>query len=327
MKLLLSVLMIFSMIFCASANSAPLPSWVLHPPSDNENFLYGVGQGTTNEEVVTSALNSIASKLEISINSSFTNTEELTVTGEEKSFSKQAKNLISANVGRIKFSGYEIVSNCFEGNQEYALIKIDKKLFIRNKIDELVECIDRLERVMALAKEKTLLQSYLLLKKNQNILQDAQRINTILYVLDNKSLLEKMKKIATKYNIVEDGISNKIKICVVCFQTEDKLKSIVENFLNNSNLKLVRDIGENDTDVVIVNIVTKITSAEIYNSKIVKMSVLLEVMDVGKTVIKSTGVESKGVSVISFDQAKEAAIVNFSKALATKNVYEVLGLN
>ena len=49
--------------------SKPNPSWILNPPKDTKDFIYGVGEANNRKAAIKSALADLISKISLTVNS------------------------------------------------------------------------------------------------------------------------------------------------------------------------------------------------------------------------------------------------------------------
>jgi len=113
-----------------------IPQWHINPPNDNAMFLYGSGCGLSQEESQHKALNRIASKISITIESIFESDTQERVFNSEHFNSSVTKQKIKSSVESMKFSNYRISRNILVNGQYYTLIELDREKFFYTKLKE-----------------------------------------------------------------------------------------------------------------------------------------------------------------------------------------------
>lgn len=109
------------------------PSWFTETKADTASQYYGYGVGDSQEDAVKAALNDIASKIAVTIESSYTSMQ--TVSGD--SFVNERKNEILANVKKMKFNNHEVMKTVKDSDEVYVLVSVDREQLLEEKKSEL----------------------------------------------------------------------------------------------------------------------------------------------------------------------------------------------
>jgi len=117
-KLNKSILYILTIILfgaCASKKPAveykpqKLPSWYLQPYNDTK-LLYGTGEGKNQDEAVANALNTLVSKLSISISSKYESQTNISQHSYNKKSSQKLPSLLNHSTKRAKIYTFLVKS-------------------------------------------------------------------------------------------------------------------------------------------------------------------------------------------------------------------------
>lgn len=109
------------------------PSWFTETKADTASQYYGYGTGETQEDAVKAALNEIASKIAVTIESRYASMQ--TVSGE--GFVNERKNEILANVKKMKFNNHEVMKSVNDSDEIYVLVRVDREQLLEEKKSEL----------------------------------------------------------------------------------------------------------------------------------------------------------------------------------------------
>ncbi|MFT7004339.1 MAG: hypothetical protein ACJAWW_001697 [Sulfurimonas sp.] len=138
------LLLIFTAIFfsgCGGSSPAPtvkavpIPAWINSPlPSDNNQFMYGMGIESDREAAIKAALSDMVSKLGTTIESSFQSNQEV----HGSYASSTVKNQIKSDVSKIKINNYKVVKSYKVSYREFAvMIETDKQELVSGLKDNL----------------------------------------------------------------------------------------------------------------------------------------------------------------------------------------------
>jgi hypothetical protein len=201
------------LFFISCANPQP-PKWLINPPKDNSLYFYAAGEGYTKKEAVKSALNDIASRINVKITSEFV--------VNKGSYNNKIYNdtyrLIKAEVKNIKLN-YEILKTKKIDKKIYVLLKVDKEKLITSLKSDINNEIKRLSSLL----------------KTENPCKKVKNA----YIV-----LQKLKSLNSKISILNYFIPS-VYDTKKLFNTALKLKStpfkIKANYFKNENLNLLSE--------------------------------------------------------------------------------------
>jgi hypothetical protein len=282
-------------------SSNTIPSWYLKPNSNSDDFLYGVGSGETMSTAKNEALNSMASRLSVSV---YSNTTSITKSTNSGSYSKFNVKKLQLDVEKIKFNDYQIVKSSVANDNYYVLLSVDRKKLYKQKFDELRELDRKIENIYYRASKQSALENLRMQDEFFTILDKANSKSNNLLAINPDFYKEQF---SIKYNKMKFDFS-KIK---------DSLKFGVKS--RNFSKPLVAFLTKNDLTVVNsganvkFDIIEDIQYSNYNGWKIAKCNLLINVISNGKTL------NSKNISVTGRStSSNKSAVQNANKSLIKK---------
>lgn len=304
---------------------AAVPHWFLTPPSDDSSSLYGVGEGESLKSARDDALNTLASKLSVSISSTLSKNETQSTFGSSVSYNKDVSQHLQSEVKKISFTNYEIVSNGIENGRTYVLVKVDKEKFLEEKKQEVAEMEKEMGLNVAKAKTLPILERFSLLKESVATADKAKTLVTIITSLttDYKKDIHLAQYAAYKLAL-EDSI-NDISVYVAGNDDDKVFKDVIREELTVQKIKVAKNFKASKNSVI-VEIETNPTVKNIYGRYMAKVYVTINLKNNESDVVNSTKIECNGNSSLDAKSAITAAGKNFAKQVKEKGVLSLLGL-
>ena len=278
------------------------PSWFTETKSDTASQYYGYGAGDTQEDAVKAALNDIASKIAVTIESSYASMQ--TVSGD--SFVNERKNEILANVKKMKFNNHEVMKSVNDSDEIYVLVRVDREQLLEEKKSELDILSSKLSEEQASIQNTSDIEKY---KTIMMLEDDLKTLNETFFM--SKSIVPSFEgdEYAELYKNFKKMMVNS-KSGIVLFIDGDTAVSknyakVFSNYLSKQGIK-VSQTKANAILMVTTNIKEKkveSTSEAIKNSKFasVELSTVLKKAD--GTQIASNSTRFVNNSSASYDDA------------------------
>lgn len=315
------------LLYAQQTSAYSIPKWFLNPPRDTQATLYGIGESTTVEGATKEALNQIASKLSVTIGSTWEKTEEQATTGRNASYSGNIRNNVKSEVADISFNNYEVVNNEVEGPNIYVLVSVNRSTLLAEKKNDLTNLDTTIQNLYSAAQKKSIIERLVDHSRIEKEINKATQLLGLVYSLDPSF---EPRPYFDKYNTyLDEGRKafNDVHIFLSAFSAAQEVISIVKEHLNNANLSIVPSKDDSDTNLVMLSIKTDTKKMELYSSKMVKVFTTFEVRTFANKIIASSQIEAKGSSMISYEEAIKAAALNLDAALKKKGILNVLGIN
>ncbi len=218
-----------------SKKSQP-PAWYLQPKKDNAFYLYGTGSGRNRNEAINDALSFIASKVNVTINSTFETSKGVFQNNDHSDSYKQLRKETHSKIQNINFSDYNVVKEKNIDGHYFVLIKIDKEKNANLMYSKAKNDIESVKHYLNLNDKVKILKTYpaLIKKIKQDIfnlyiaqtLADIKNVNkTIQYAIKLKNAFEQ------KLNTISININTK----------QYKIASLAKDVLGKLNIPVSKN--------------------------------------------------------------------------------------
>ena len=314
-KLCLGVGIVLFLTACMGSPS--YPDWYKKLNQDTSRYAYGTGEGYDKEEAVIRALNVIASKISVSVESTSTSNINITTEDGEESYHRNVNQNVVNYVEKVELSNYKVQKvEEIDDNKYAVLVRVDKELnanLLLSKIDEHIKEYNQL-----------------LSGKGSNPVETFKRYGRAKARIENEDMkncsiakgLYPSSRSSERSNILID-IKNKMKQYqdTVSFSVQCNLKGYENILVDEISSKGFATQGAGSS----IQIVGKIQEKElaVMGNNILKAKIELSVqyngMLLGKELL-SVGAKSR----TSYKQAKEFTLRNFRKRLKEKHIIEKL---
>jgi len=313
-----SLTILFILLFNIGCVGSPsYPDWFSKTPPDTAQYIYGARDGETKEEAISNALNAIASKIRVSVESSSSIRTNIRTDNEEEEYSKDSTQTVKNNVQKIEFSNYVVKQEEKLSDEKYAvLVQVDKALnakLLLTKIDT------------DIAKYNQLLST-----NHKNPIATVKTYNDSIKQIKNRNLID----CATVKNFmpnsdVNERINNLLEI-------EKKMTQYQGNIIfsingNNSAYKdvLTKQITEKGfrtsggSSNITISMNVNESKLKVLGNNILKSTIELTVKS-GGTVIGQSRISVGAKSRTGYDQAREFTLKKFEARLRDKKIIENL---
>ncbi|MCE3255423.1 MAG: hypothetical protein K0R25_917 [Rickettsiaceae bacterium] len=311
-KYLISTLFFLALFSCSSSNEPKqlnqLPSWYVSPKQSDLQNLYGVGEGYTLFEASKSALNNLAGKLLTTISSE----TSILLESNKYATNEQSRQKINEVVSNITFSNYKVSNSASFKGRIYVEIAVDRDQFIAEYNQKLSDLNKKMADIFVGAQGKTILEKLNDLEKVNNLSLEAASISSILAGLGDSRNFKSNLNLYSNYQNSYQSLANKIEFYI---DSDDAPKAVVRSImkdLNQKKLKIVKSKDLSNPNLVIVKIDSEIVEQKIYGSNIAKLKVNFNLLSNQNKIIKSGSFENSGASVVSKEEAVNAAIAGMN---------------
>ena len=307
-----------SLAFCA------LPSWVANPPMDDQNYLYGVGEGDSIKQARDDALTMLVSKLNVTVSSSLSRTETQSTLGETIIHNKNVKNETKSEVKKISFNTHEIIANEREEGRNYILVRVDKQKFVTEKTSE----IDALEKIMAQkandAKNRDIVERFSLLKEVVALSQQSATLVDVVGALQSYPT-DEHKTVYASYRRELDKTIDEVRAFVASEGSAKIFGDVVRAELVANNIKTSKKYNGTKNELFI-DVDTQYAIKFIYSRYMAKVKVIVALKKEDDT-LYTTSLECFGNSAIDEQSALNAAAKDFKNKVGQKGILNFLGFD
>jgi len=308
-------LLLLTLIGCV--NTPSYPDWFNQAKSDTAQYAYGMKSGSNKEEAVSHALNEIASKIKVSVESTSTIHTERKIENDEENYKKELSRTIRNHVEKIEFSNYKIKKEQKLSEDKYiVLVEVDKALnaqLLLKKIDANI------------AQYNQLISS-----KDTNPITTVKKFHKNIKQIKEKDLIDcSIVQSFTPNSTVDGYISKLLSIkktmeqyqSNILFSIKGNDKSYQDVLIEQISSKGFRTTKEASN--ISISIDVKEKELKVLGNNILKATVQLTVQSNNAIIGKSrliVGAKSR----TSYQQAKNFALKNFEKRLASEHIIENL---
>jgi len=314
-KIVVIGIVLLSIVGCVGSPS--YPDWFSKTPKDTAQYIYGAREGGTKEEAISNALNSIASKIRVSVESTSSVRTNIHTENEDEEYSKDSTQTVKNHVQKIEFSNYKVKKEEKISDEKYAvLVQVDKLLnakLLLNKIDTDIKKYNQL-----------------LTTNHKNPIATVKTYNKSIKQIKNRNLID----CATVKNFMPNSNSDE-KINQL-LEIEKKMTQYQGNivFAINGNNSAYQDVltkqitekgfrtsGGDSNIKISMNVTEK--KLKILGNNILKSTIQLSVKS-NETVIGQSRITVGAKSRTSYEQARDFTLKKFEARLRDKNIIENL---
>jgi len=291
-----TILILF--VFLTGCFNTQPPKWYIKEYGDTKNYIFATGEGKTKKSALNDALSYAASKLKVTINSTYESNKGY-INSPENSY-ENVKQTIISRVENFSFYDYQIDKSKKIDGKYYVLIKIDRE---KNAKKILKNAQNRLKEIELHSKTNDKIE---IVKKYPKLINENKKIISDIYI--SKSLYpsswadELLQKAVNLKNILERRLNS-----VTFYVTND-----YENTLHDSLSALNQKISNNG---IKINQNAKIRKNKAAGLYIYKINSTVTLKDKTSHTFE---VKCAGKSVSGYEIAKEFAIKQCKEKIKKK---------
>lgn len=288
-----------------SSNKAnAIPSWYLNPIPNSAQYLYGIGEGRTLQEAKNNALNDMASRLSVTINSSVSQYKQsVSYNNSLGSYQKNITENINVEVKAINFTNASIEQSHLATNSTFVLMKVSKQELFQS-YKTLFDLSEHTINSAVLAnKTKPLLEQIATLQSLNETIEKARSQAIILNAINNTF---DSNKYLMQYNTLQNNtiaLKDKVRIKLSTNESQKLFANEFIDVLNQEGYKIAS--AQPNTEIQLISTLNNSMSLGWY---IIKATTTISVISNGRIVSNHT-ISSVGRS----SSSQENALVNASK--------------
>ncbi len=308
-RLLIPLFLLFG---CGGKKPVPkqYPSWWHQPHQDTNRYIYGLGEGSNQEEAISRALNQIASKITTEIESTYQS--RLVVENGEVSKSQSID--IRQSVKKMELDSYKIIQSSNIGGKTFLLLQLDRVITAKNfkrKLKREIELItsnidnptnSKIEKIGILVRAK---------KRLEKIFRESIFIKTLSPEVSDSDIVQTIQRYRKK-------ISHSLSQVEFRVLYGGKYGEVVKKLISEYGFSISQKVGA-------ITIFVNVKREEIMamGNYILKVDISLETRENRKVVAKEQ-ISIGGKSKIDFGTAENFAIKEFEERLRDEKIVEKL---
>ncbi|MDD5717000.1 MAG: LPP20 family lipoprotein [Sulfuricurvum sp.] len=302
------------------------PAWYLNPPSDDETYFYGVGEGETLRQAKDDALRDIASRLSITISSKVSKNSTQSTSGNSSLYHQDVKVNVESEIKKIVFNSFEVVSGAQNGTKPIVLIKVDKEKFFNNQLEILDDIRSKLNHIQTESADRGILEQYAMF---QELVPEADKAKTIVSVLSTYAIpfqRDGVQQELADFQHLRGGILSKIEFYITADNDSRYNADTLKEALGKEKIKIARFLNPKNSNVVILNLESETVNKQVYGFSMAVVRTAVTLKSNEGNILSSFVVESKGSSTLNAGAALKNAGANFKKEVMKKGVWGFLGI-
>ena len=293
-----------------------LPSWYLNAPVNNGMFIYGEGTSTRSlNDAKTNGLNTMASNLVVSIDSTIYSSTKTSV----NSYSKDIIKNIKVEVEKIKFTNAYLEKSIHLDNIFYVLMKVNRVDLFNNKKREFDILDSQIQKKYKQSFNYSKLEQINILQNIKSNIKKAKQqavvLNAISNDFDYTKYIEQYDSYLNQIDIIKENLVIKIK-------SNNRKKYFSDAFINILNKKQFRVSYSKNSDIEI-SLRNKVRYSIARGWNIAKVTTTVSISSNNKT-ISNTIINSIGRSSTSKESALENASQDFGEQIEEKTLNKVI---
>jgi hypothetical protein len=309
---------------CITMKSAPtppeVPAWMISPPGDSDEAMYGVGEGLDVGTATRLALRDVASKLRVSVSGSVRSQ----ISEANGRVDSSASSSLMSEIQKTEFRQYTLVQSSPAPSGVYALVKVDRQAFLADTRDRIVRMnllttqllagngagASPLERYIALQRARPLMAAqqglYLLFKPQDLSREDTSRQS------------ELQQRLADA-----DAAASRLVLTVQSAAADADLKGVVTGMLTEQGLKLTDQASASQGTV---EVSAAQQDSQFGKDALTKLSVKLTLKATRGTVLSAKEHLVTGASRTDARSARQQAVMKLQQELKAVGLLGAFGI-
>ncbi len=326
MKKIILVFFIFVVACVRQTNS--LPDWYLKPVNNDTYKLYGIGYGANLDDATKSALNNLSERLKIEISSSYESSKQEASINNNSEYAQNIRQKVKAKIAEIEINNYFVEQTTEQDGIFYVSLSVDKselatiyKKKILARQANIKALLDSLEDKSVIEKLSIYNQLVASVASNENYI-DLLRIIT-----KNQNELNYLTNLYQNIKVKELQNKDNLIVNIVAKSSDFRIADLISASFNNLNIATVNNQDTpNDKRVAILRINTETIHQEIYANYMVKILINFKLVEKFGKQISANKIEVSAASVISSNEAVNAALVELKDKITAAGIYQIIGL-
>ncbi|MGD9553678.1 MAG: LPP20 family lipoprotein [Arcobacteraceae bacterium] len=296
-----------------------LPSWYVTPTPNSTLFLYGTGEGKSLEEAKNNALNDMASRLSVSLESTINQNKRLVSnTLQKEIYEKELTQNITLKVKEINFTNASVEHSQVVGNSFFVQMRVNRQELFLHQKEQFMLSENHINTSIEHSLSLPILEQIYALEKLNPTLEKAASQALILTALHNSfqsnDYVQKYHNIALK----KESLKHNLRIKLSSNLSQKHFANVLIQELNQEGYK----ITANEQNVEI-RLNSTINYSVAMGWHIAKTTTVITVISQGK-IVSNHIINSVGRSSSSQDNALVSASKYFKKELDNLGLTTIL---
>ncbi len=301
--LLLFIIFLFSGCLTTTTNfsSNSIPNWYLNAPNNSSSMLYGTGEGVTLKEAKANAIEDMASRVRVKVNSIYTKR----VTTHNQNYDKVVQKEIHLSVEDFTFQNAKILKSSQSRGKTYILMGVDRRELFNRLYSDFKEIDNQIKSKISLSKTLSPYEEMKIIYKIEPLIKKASIKSSILKTInsnfDRESYLNYYDKIKNR----ADRLRENLTFSINRNQINRAYAEALTNLISKKGFK-IKDNSPIKIDIIVERAKSQTAGFYIYRDRVTLT------LKVDGKILSTQVVQTKGVSQ-NLQNAINRAVKDFSQ--------------
>ncbi|WP_169306982.1 LPP20 family lipoprotein [Ferrimonas sediminicola] len=298
------------LILTATACRAAPPSWYLEPPSDSDEYLYGVGAGINLENARHQALMDVTSRLQVKVQGSLQTQTSVT----DDVVATKANQLVRSESTGVTLTNYELHDSAHRDGTHYQLIRVQRTALLKGLGQQLALLLQEFNRLRT-QQASPLVELRELFTRQQ----DAESARSLIAILQQQQQnLPSLEDLHWFEQRLSDSKKHRV-IALKLEQTSEQTQEFLSQWLGDAGFQ---SSGPSPLATLKFTIQPQ-PAREIFGQFHVSLKGKFIVEEQGR-VLNVKRLSATGVSSLSGEQAKAVAEQQMLNQIAKEDIWKLL---
>lgn len=312
-----------------SAQGRPPPDWVLQPPADTPEAIWGIGEGLDQEGARRAALRAIAARLRSTVSGRVTDQ----VLVAEGTVRRNSGAVVSEEVLKTEFAGAEVMRSGAGGSGAFVLMRVDRPIFILDTQSRLAVLSKPVADVESALPTLATLEQFVALKRVAGQTEQAMVLSQLLQGAGQE---EEGRRSAARFAALLERtkeVASRLAFAVRADEANADLAAAVGAHLTRHGMRAAAGAGAGAPTVTGATVATNVIAltaqerrTELFGDKLVKLSVRLAVLDERGRSVSQRQYDTSGSSRLDHAAAREAAVRRLQEQMQAAGAVAAFGL-
>jgi LPP20 lipoprotein len=317
--LLMSMLLLSACITMKSSpKSAEVPAWMVSPPADTDDAMYGVGEGLDVGTATRLALRDVASKLRVSVSGSVRSQ----VSEANGRVDSSASSSLMSEIQKTEFRQYTLMQSAPAPSGVYALVKVDRQAFLADTRDR-IQRMNLLTSQLLAGQGGNALERYIALQRARPLLA-AQQGLYMLFKPQDLSREDTARQNELQQRLADaDAAASRLVLSVQSAPADADVKGVISALLTEQGLKLTDQASASQG---IVEVVVGQQDSQFGKDAMTKLSSKLSLKSARGTVLSAKEHLVTGASRTDAKSARQQAVMKLQQELRASGLLGAFGI-
>jgi hypothetical protein len=302
-----------------SAPSAAPPEWVISPPIDTDDAMFGVGEGLDVGTATRLALRDVASKLRVSVSGSVRNQ----VSEANGRVDTSASSSMLSEIQKTEFRQYSLVQSAPSPAGVFALVKVDRQAFLNDTRDRIQRMGLLTGQLLGGSANGNQLDKYVALQRARPLLASQQGLFLMFKAPDLKPD-DRTRQSALQRQLADaDAAASKVVLQLTAAADDADVRGVLASMLSEQGLRVSEQAGASQG---VLDVAAPMQVSKFGQDTIVRLSAKLTLKDNRGAVLGSREHLVTAASRSDARMARQQAVIKLQQDLKALGLLPALGI-